>query len=265
MLGAILGDVIGSVYEVMPVKTTAFPLLTPESGPTDDTVLTVAIADALLSGRPYVDAFHDWYARYPHAGWGKTFARWAAVRDRDPYGSFGNGSAMGVSPVAWAFDGEADVLAEAERSARVTHDHPEGIAAAQAVALAIWLARTGADKPTIRARVAAHAGYDLGRTLAEIRPAYRFQVYAIWSVPEAIIAFLEADSVEGAIRNAVSLGGDADTQACIAGAIAEAFHGGVPGALVVPCLERCDPPMRDVAMAFHVRFVSSRLRSRSGP
>ena len=228
MIGAIAGDIIGSVYEQDPIKTKDFPLFQRCSRFTDDTVLTVAIADAIVSGRPYAETIRVFGRRYPGAGYGGTFRRWLHMDNAGPYGSWGNGSAMRVSPVGFAFASEAEVLLHARLSAEITHDHPEGIRGAQATALAVFLARTGHDKTTIRARILQDFGYNLERTVDDIRPGYTFDVSCQGSVPEAIIAFLDADSFEDAIRNAVSLGGDSDTMACIAGGIAEAYYGGVP-------------------------------------
>jgi len=251
MIGAIAGDMIGSVYETSPIKTVEFPLFSPESCFTDDTVMTIAMAEVLLADEPYdfVTAMKTWFNRYPHVGYGKTFARWAAhPTDREPYQSWGNGSAMRVSPVAWACASIEEVLRVAAASAAVTHDHPEGIAGAQAVAGCVFLARTGATKAEIRAFAAGIYGARLDRTLASIRPGYGFDVSCRGSVPEAIIAFLEAESVEGALRNAVSLGGDSDTQACIAGAIAEGFYGGVPESIRVETLKRLPDDLRTMAV-----------------
>jgi ADP-ribosylglycohydrolase len=247
MLGAIAGDIVGSRYEPHPIKTTDFALFGPGCCFTDDTVMTVAIAEAILAGEPFdfVTPLKAWYRRHPHVGYGKTFARWAAhPTDRDPYQSWGNGSAMRVSPVVWAFDNLDDVKRVAAASAAVTHDHPEGIAGAQAVAACGFLARTGASKTQIRACATAFYGARMDRTLAQIRPGYTFDVSCIGSVPEAIIAFLESDSFEGALRNAVSLGGDSDTQACIAGTIAEGFYGGVPELIRIETLRRLDDELQ---------------------
>lgn len=231
MVGAIVGDVVGSVYEWDRIKTKDFPLLQPASTFTDDSVLTIAVAESILTGRPYAETFRKLGARYPGAGYGGNFWHWLHDREMGPYHSWGNGSAMRVSPVGWAFDDVDTVIEEARRSAEVTHDHPEGIKGAQATAVAIFLARTGHPKHTIRREITRRFGYDLTRTLAEIRPEYRFDVSCQHTVPEAIIAFLESTSYEDAIRNAVSLGGDSDTLACITGSIAEAYYGEVPPAL----------------------------------
>jgi ADP-ribosylglycohydrolase len=253
MLGAIAGDVIGSVHERARTKTKEFPLLVPESGFTDDTVLTVAVADCLLHRREYVDAFHEYYQAYPNAGYGGTFILWASSRRREPYNSWGNGSAMRVSPVAYFGDSLDAVLEEARRSAAVTHDHEHGIRGAQATAAAIFLARTGSSKEQIRRYVEEQFGYFLDESLDELRPTYQFDVSCQWSVPQSIIAFLESNGFEDAVRNAISLGGDADTMACIAGAIAEAFYGGVPAAIAEAVLARLDDRLRGVVQEFQER------------
>ena len=255
MLGAIVGDVIGSVHEVARTKTKDFPLFTAESRFTDDTVMTAAVADCLLHCRGYVDAFHDYFHAYPDAGYGKTFWMWATARRRDPYQSYGNGSAMRVSPVAYAHSTLDEVLAEAKRSAEVTHDHPEGVRGAQAVAAAIFMARTGGTKQQIREFITTRFDYYLDETVDEIRPTYPFDASCQRSVPQSIIAFLDSTGFEDAIRNAISLGGDADTMACIAGAIAEPHYGGVPPVLADAALARLDDRLRGVLVAFRVRFV----------
>jgi ADP-ribosylglycohydrolase len=228
MIGVIAGDVIGSVYERQPTKTVDFPLFHERSRFTDDTVMTIATARAILEGAPYDRMYRELGRRYPNAGYGGSFYAWLFDEDPQPYNSWGNGSAMRVAPVGFAFETAEDVLREAERSAAVTHDHPEGIKGAQATALAVFLARTGASKEAIRGELVRRFGYDLRRRVDDIRPAYRFDVSCQGSVPEAIVAFLDSTSVEEAIRLAISLGGDSDTQAAIAGGIAQAFHRGVP-------------------------------------
>lgn len=254
MLGAIAGDVIGSIHEGRAAKTRDFPLFTAESCFTDDTVLSIAVADVLLLGGNYVDAFHAWFHAYPKAGFGGRFRTWATERQREPYNSWGNGSAMRVSPIAYASNSLEKVLAEAERSAAVTHDHPEGIRGARATAAAIFLARSGHAKPTIKQYVEQTFGYNLNRRLDDIRPTYEFDVSCQGSVPESIIAFLEATDFEEAIRNAISLGGDADTMASIAGAIAEPFFGGVPEGIAAETLRRLDQRIRFVLEQFQQRF-----------
>lgn len=228
MIGAIAGDIIGSVYERHPIKHKQFPLFHPQATFTDDTVLTVAIAHAILSNTSYESAVRTLGQRYPHAGYGGMFKQWLYAETPRPYNSWGNGAAMRVSPIGFAFDSEAEVLHEAEKTAAITHNHPEGIKGAQATALAVFLARTGYGKDAIRIRIQDQFGYPLDRRLEEIRPTYAFDVSCQGTVPEALIAFFDSDSYEDAIRNAVSLGGDSDTLACIASGIAEAFYGSVP-------------------------------------
>jgi ADP-ribosylglycohydrolase len=250
LIGAIIGDVIGSVHEHAGTKTTEFPLFTERSRFTDDTVLTVATADALMTHGDYARAYREWAGRYPGRGYGGRFKQWLRTPNAAPYGSFGNGSAMRVSPVAFAFDSVEEVLAEAKRSAAVTHDHPEGIKGAQAAALTVFLARTGGAKPEIRTEIASRFGYDLSRILENIRPSYSFDVTCQGSVPEAIIAFLESVDLEGAIRGAISLGGDADTMAAIAGAAAGAFDGKVSPAVEDEATGRLASEMRDLLIRF---------------
>jgi ADP-ribosylglycohydrolase len=225
MLGAMIGDIVGSVYEWDNIKTTDFEFFKPASTFTDDTVLTAATAQALLSDGDYTRAYQDFSRRYPDRGYGGRFTEWIWKDDPKPYNSWGNGSAMRVSPVGFAFNTVEEVLAEAKRSAAVTHNHPEGIKGAQATALAILLARQGADQAAIREEISRRFGYDLRRTLNEIRPTYQFNESCQGTVPEAIIAFLESTDLENAIRLAISLGGDSDTLANITGGIAEAFYG----------------------------------------
>jgi ADP-ribosylglycohydrolase len=231
MYGAILGDICGSIYEWKNRKTTnpdEILLIDDRCRFTDDTVLTVAIADAVKTDKNYKKALYDWANRYHDAGYGPSFAQWFRMTDPQPYNSWGNGSAMRVSPVGWAFDDAATVLEEAKRSAEPTHNHPEGIKGAQSVALAIFLARKEHDKQQIKERIQADFGYDLNKTLADIRPTYQFDVSCQGSVPIAIIAFLESSNFVTAIQNAISVGGDSDTIAAIAGSIAEAFYKEIP-------------------------------------
>ncbi len=258
MLGAIAGDMIGSVYEHHPQKNKDFPMWCESSRFTDDTVLTVATAHALVTDSDYAKAYRRYGRQWPQAGYGRTFRNWLAQADAASYNSWGNGSAMRVSPVGWFFEDEADVLAEAERSAEVTHGHPEGIKGAQAVALAIFLARKGASRAAIRQRLEAEFDYDLGRSLGAIRPDYGFDVSCQGSAPESVIAFLESADYEDAVRNAISLGGDADTMACIAGAIAEAFYGGVPEAIRGEAIRRLAPEMLEPLALFEQRLGRDR-------
>ncbi len=258
MLGAIAGDIIGSVYEARPIKTTTFPLFSAGSCFTDDTVLTVATALAILENMDYGQAYRMLARAYPDRGFGAAFAHWFRADAAPPYNSWGNGAAMRVSPIGWAFDDEARVLGEARQSAAVTHNHPEGVRGAQATALAIWLARRGTDKEDIRQTLAERFGYDLERTVAAIRPTYRFEISCQRSVPEAIICFLEAADFETAVRLAVSLGGDSDTQACIAGAIAEAFYGPLPEAIRAEVDRRLPEAFREIITRFTTTYRSSR-------
>ena len=228
MVGAIAGDIIGSVFEGNPIKTTSFPLFSRWSRFTDDTVLTIAIADAILNKKKYVSTLKRYGLKYPNAGYGMSFYSWVQSTEIKPYNSWGNGSAMRVSPVGFAFDCLEDVLREAKKTAQVTHNHPEGIKGAEATALAIFLARQGADKEEIRKQIMHSFNYNLDRSLDEIRPHYFFDVSCQGSVPESIIAFLESTDFEDAIRLAISLGGDSDTMGCIAGGIAQAYYRKIP-------------------------------------
>jgi ADP-ribosylglycohydrolase len=254
MLGAIAGDIIGSVHEGAGTKTTNFPLFVPRSRFTDDTVLTVAVADCLLTGSSYVDKLHDYARAYPKCGYGLRFIHWVYEGRREPYNSWGNGSAMRVSPVAFAFETLEEVVKQARATAEVTHNHPEGIRGAEATAAATFLARQGASKKEISEVVERQFGYDFGLTIARIRPTYEFNESCQGTVPQAITAFLESEDYEDAIRLAISLGGDADTLACIAGGIAGAFYGGVPQHIAVPAWELLDDRLRDVVTRFCAQF-----------
>lgn len=255
MIGAIAGDIIGSRFEAHPIKRSDFDVFHPYCRFTDDTVLTVAVADAILRGYGYADSLQTWARKYPNAGYGGTFYRWIWQNAPRPYNSWGNGSAMRVSAVGFAFNDAKQVLAQAERSAAVSHNHPEGIKGAQAVALAIFLARSGHSKTQIRSALQRQFGYDLNRSLAQIRPHYTFDVSCQGSVPEAIIAFLESADLETAIGNAVSLGGDSDTQACIAGSIAEAFYGEVSDALRTFVQNKMPDDLWQVVTDFYRRYL----------
>ena len=236
MLGAIIGDTVGSIYEFGNIKTTDFPLFSERSEFTDDSVMSVAVADWLLRDKNHTHKeleasmvrFANQY-RNPKGGYGWSFYQWLfSGRERKPYNSWGNGSAMRVSAVGWAFETLEETLRVAEISASITHNHPEGIKGAQAVAAAIFLARDGKTRAEIKEYVETRFGYDLSRTCDEIRPDYDFDESCQGTVPEAIIAFLDSTDFESAVRLAVSLGGDSDTLACITGGIAEAFYGPIP-------------------------------------
>ena len=258
MIGAIAGDVIGSVHEGARTKTKVFPLFDEYCRFTDDTVLTLAVASRLLRGGDYVDTFHEFFHEYPQAGYGGSFIRWAGNRHREPYNSWGNGSAMRVSPIGFAFDSVDEVMAQARASAVVTHNHPEGIRGAQATAVAILLARKGQEKSDIKRHLETEFGYELSARLDDIREAYDFDVSCQGSVPQSIIAFLESDSYEDAIRNAISLGGDADTMACIAGGIAEAFYGAVPDDISSRAFELLDTRLQGIASQFIQKYGNRR-------
>lgn len=258
MFGAIAGDIIGSVYERTPMKRKDFPLFHPQGRFTDDSVLTVAVAQALLEDGDYRRWVWEYAHRYPDAGYGASFIHWLQTDGGKPYNSWGNGSAMRVSAVGYAFATPERVLQEAAACAGITHNHPEGIKGAQAVALAVYLARQGASKAALREEISRRFGYRLNRSLDAIRPMYRFDVSCQGSVPEAIIAFLDASDYEDAVRNAVSLGGDSDTQACIAGAIAEAFYGPVSSDIELEAKRYLTEDLFEVASAFRDRFVASR-------
>ena len=228
MLGAIIGDIVGSVYEWNNIKTKDFPLFSEKCFFTDDTVMTIAVADALLNGGTaddFIDSMKKYGRLYPNAGYGSRFGNWVHSNAREPYNSWGNGSAMRVSPCGWFAESLKETEALAEKSAAVTHNHPEGIKGAQATAAAIYLARNDMKKDKIKEYIESKYNYNLSRTLEEIRPVYQFNETCQETVPEAIIAFLESNGFEDAIRNAISLGGDSDTLAAITGSIAEAAYG----------------------------------------
>lgn len=274
MLGAIIGDIVGSVYEFHNIKTKDFPLFGAGCHVTDDSILTLAVAEALMEGgetENFVTALKQYARAYPQAGYGGRFRQWVQSADTRPYGSCGNGSAMRVSPCGWLMDcgftartgmWPSNGRAAAERSAAVTHDHPEGIKGALAVADAIFICRIYAGKwcsdygtplvasledckRQVKDHLETEYGYDLSRTLAEIRPTYRFDATCQGSVPQAVTAFLESDGFEDAVRNAVSLGGDSDTLAAITGSIAEAAYG-IPSAIHDRALTYLDDRLLDV-------------------
>lgn len=276
MLGAIISDIVGSVYEWNNIKTKDFPLFRDDCFFTDDTVMTIATADALMKGgQPddFIDSYKKWGQRYPDAGYGSRFGRWIFSDDREPYNSWGNGSAMRVSPCAWLMDCDfcartgmwpSNGRERAKLSAEVTHSHPEGIKGALAVTDAIFMCRFYAGgygddmgnsikerlshelhKLQIKEHIEREYGYDLSKTLDEIRPTYRFNESCQDTVPQAITAFLESTDFEDAIRNAISLGGDSDTLAAITGSIAEAAYG-VPDWITDKAMNYLDSPLREV-------------------
>lgn len=254
MLGAIVGDIVGSIYEFNNHRSKDFALFGNGCDYTDDTVLTVAVAECILNNGDYAEYIKDYARKFPARGYGGMFAQWIRSDDMEAYNSWGNGSAMRVSAVGFAFDDLQSVISEAKRSAEVTHNHPEGIKGAQATAVAIYMARKGQSKEQIKAAIAKSFGYDLDRTLDEIRPVYQFNESCQETVPEAIIAFLESTDFEDAIRNGISLGGDSDTLTCITGGIAEAFYGGVPKDIADKALSYLPKEMREVIEEFRTRY-----------
>ncbi|WP_103667968.1 ADP-ribosylglycohydrolase family protein [Pseudanabaena sp. BC1403] len=251
MLGAIVGDIVGSIYEFNNHRSKDFPLFGEDCKFTDDTVLTIAVADCLMNNGNYNEYIKNYARKYTGRGYGGRFRQWISSESMEPYNSWGNGSAMRVSAVGFAYNDLEAVMNEAKRSAEVTHNHPEGIKGAQATAVAIFMARKGQSKEQIKAAIAQSFDYDLNRTVDEIRPTYVFNESCQETVPEAIIAFLESKDFEDAIRNAISLGGDSDTLACITGGIAEAFYGGVPKDISKKALSYLDSNMREVVEKFY--------------
>ena len=250
MYGAILGDIIGSPFEFdRGDKTKNFELFSKGCGFTDDSVMTIAVGEALLAVGPEAavkeieDAvasnMQDWGKRYPHAGYGGNFRHWLKENNPKPYGSYGNGSAMRVSAVGWLYDSMERIREVARATANATHNHPEGIKGAEATASAIYMARNGSSKEEIKEYIEREFNYNLDRTLDEIRPEYHMDETCQRTVPEAIIAFLESKDFVDAVRNAVSLGGDTDTLGAITGSIAEAFYG-IPAVLIAECKSRID-------------------------
>lgn len=231
MIGAIAGDIIGSVYEWNNIKTKHFPLFAEKCSFTDDSVLTIALAESILTGKSYVDNLKKFYSWYPNRGYGGNFHRWAKSKHSEPYNSWGNGAAMRISPVGYAYDDLETVLQKAKEFTEITHNHPEGIKGGQATAAVIFLARSGYSKLEIKAYVESNFNYDLSRHTDEIRPTYQFDVSSQGTVPQAIRAFLDSTSFEDALRIAVSLGGDTDTLTCITGGIAQAFYGDIPSSI----------------------------------
>lgn len=259
MIGAILGDMIGAPYEFdRGDKSKDFPLFIKDSVFTDDSVMTIAVGEALMDsmGRSddqvraaLISSMQKWGRRYPYAGYGGMFRKWLRSSEPKPYGSYGNGSAMRVSSAGWLYDSLEDTRKYARLSAEVTHNHPEGIKGAEAVASAIWLIRKGKTKEEVRGYIVSEFGYDLSRTCDQIRPDYHFIVTCQGTVPEAITAFLEGNDFEDVIRTAVSLGGDCDTLTCIAGSMAEALYE-VPEEMKAECRKRLPEDMLEMLDRF---------------
>jgi ADP-ribosylglycohydrolase len=264
MIGAIAGDIIGSPYEFNNTKEYNFPLYTEQNTFTDDSILTVALADTLLYEKDFTDSLVFWGNKYFEKGYGGTFRRWLQgelaaqfgkkVVQFPPYNSWGNGSAMRVSPVAWAFENLDEVLIQATQSAAVTHNHPEGLIGAQAIAATTFLARKGSSKEEIKTYIESRFKYDLNRSLADIRPTYIFYVSCRGSVPPAIRAFLEGSGYEDVVRKAISIGGDSDTIACMAGSIAHAYYGGLPSHIFEMTKEVLTPEMWQVTTDFCEKY-----------
>lgn len=254
MIGAIIGDIVGSIYEWNNIKTKEFPLFKPNCFFTDDSVLTIAVADAIEKGgtkEDFIQSIKTFGRKYPNAGYGGNFRKWLLSDQVKPYNSYGNGSAMRVSPIAFAYDDLKVVEEKAKISAEITHNHPEGIKGAQATAACIFLARSNYTKDEIKKYVEKTYGYNLDRRLDVIRLDYTFDVSCQGTVPEAIIAFLESTDFEDAIRNAISLGGDSDTLAAITGSIAEGAYG-VPDAIKEKALNYLDENLLKVVESFQL-------------
>ncbi|MCP4611709.1 MAG: ADP-ribosylglycohydrolase family protein [Planctomycetes bacterium] len=255
MLGSIAGDIIGSVYEWNRIKTTDFPIFQDKCDYTDDSVLTIATAYSILNNESYAQCYKDFSRRYPGRGYGGRFQEWILSETLAPYNSWGNGSAMRVSPVGFAFDTEQEILLQAKQSAEVTHNHPEGIKGAQATALAIFMARKGYSKKEIKKEIEQRFNYNLNSTIDEIRPDYRFNESCQGTVPEAITAFLESDDFEHSIRLAVSLGGDSDTLACITGGISEAYYRGIPEHIIDEVMEIIPKEFIEIIEMFREKYL----------
>lgn len=256
MIGSIIGDIAGSMHEFSGNKRYDVELFPREAEVTDDSILTLATCEALMTGRPYHHVYREFGNCYPEpmGGYGVRFNAWLHTPQAGPYNSWGNGSAMRVGPVGFAGSTLEDVLAEAERSAAVTHDHPEGIKGAQATAAAIFLARQGSTKDELKTFITNRFGYDLSRSVAQVRATYSFNESCAGTVPEALIAVLDANDFESAIRNAISMGGDADTVGCIAGGVAQALFKEIPTLFIEEAMKRLPPGLKPTAIMFMERF-----------
>ena len=256
MLGAIAGDIIGSIYEFEDEKPYYdFPLFSNGCLFTDDTVLTAALADSILTAIEYKTKLIEYYSIYPYCSYGNRFQQWGMSKEPKPYNSWGNGSAMRVSPVGWAYDDLVTVLQKAKESAEVTHNHPEGIRGAQATAASIFLARTSSSKEIIKEYIERKFQYNLNFDLEELRRNYEFNESCQETVPQAIYTFLISESFEDSIRKSIYIGGDSDTLACINGSIAEAFYGGVTVSIQEEVYKRLDKKLTAVVNEFYRKFV----------
>lgn len=257
MFGAIAGDMIGSVYEFDNLKPEYdFPLFSVYSEFTDDTVLTAALAESILNNYEYKMKIREYVKLYPDCSYGSSFIKWAFGNNDEPYNSWGNGSAMRVSPVGWAYNDIQTVLQKAKESAEITHNHPEGVKGAQSTALAVFLSRQGETKQKIKQEIENRFEYNLKLSLEELRKSYSFNESCRQTVPQAIFTFLISDSFEDSIRKAVYIGGDSDTLACINGSIAEAFYNGVPVEIKKQVIQRLDTHLLKVVEEFENRFCS---------
>jgi ADP-ribosylglycohydrolase len=254
MLGAIAGDIIGSIYEGKFLKSREFPLFGEGCRFTDDTVCTVAVAHCLMDEGDFAEYLRTYVRRHPFRGYGGMFREWALSKEMGPYNSWGNGAAMRVSPVPYLVKTEEQLLEKAEQQAAVTHNHPDAVAGAQSVALTMWRALQGADKAAIRDEISAAYDYDLSRTVDEIRPGHVFDITCAGTAPVAITCALEATSYEAAIRNVISLGGDSDTLACITGGIAEVMYG-LPDEIAETALTYLTEDIAEVVEAFRARAI----------
>jgi ADP-ribosylglycohydrolase len=254
IIGAIAGDIIGSVYEWHNVKTVDFDLFCHKSTFTDDSVLTLATMDAILKQKNYTESYQLFGRNYPHRGYGGHFRSWIHSENPEPYNSWGNGSAMRVSPVGWYCNSIEEIMLEAQKSAEVTHNHSEGIKGAQATAIAIYMARIGKNKDEIKKFIMETFQYDLERRIEDIRPDYKFDESCQGSVPEAIISFLESTDFENAIRLAISLGGDSDTIACITGGIAEAYYQMIPDYIIKNILKILPNDLVKIVEDFSIKY-----------
>lgn len=255
MIGSIIGDIVGSIYEGRGFKSKDFVFIEPFCTFTDDTVCTIAITDSILNGLDFASSLKKWCRDYPAAGYGQDFYNWMMSDSMKPYNNWGNGAAMRVSPIGWAFNDLETLLQKAKEAAEVTHNHPEGIKGAQATAATVFWARNGYSKSEIKMKVEDYFNYDLSRRLEEIRPDYKFEISCQKTVPEAIIAFIESMDFEDAIRNAISLGGDADTLACITGGIAQAFYKKIPLEIIILSNEIIPIEFRNIITEFNNRFM----------
>jgi ADP-ribosylglycohydrolase len=254
IIGAVAGDLIGSVFEWKNIKTTVFNMFNPQCDFTDDTVLTIAVADSILNNKDFANTIWEYGRRYRGRGYGGNFRKWLQQENLKPYESYGNGSAMRVSAVGFAFENIETVLDIAKQTAEVTHNHPEGIKGAQATATAIFLARQGKSKQEIRDYISSAFKYNLDFTLDEIRPTYKFDVTCQGSVPHAIAAFLESTNYESAIRLAISIGGDSDTIACITGGIASAYYKEIPKGMIDFVVEKLPAEFIDIMNKFDEKY-----------